>query len=73
MLGHVDIQGAAAKDFVLPECTFMVGCLNCSHEEPVQVPVNIWVVTILHKSKSVLLAILCSTALLSHIYKKKKE
>lgn len=36
VLGHVDIQGAAAKDFVLPECTFMVGCLNCSHEEPVQ-------------------------------------
>ncbi|XP_072258137.1 uncharacterized protein [Pyxicephalus adspersus] len=36
VLGYVDIQGAAAKDLVLPECTFMVGCLNCSHEESIQ-------------------------------------
>ncbi|XP_068131925.1 uncharacterized protein [Hyperolius riggenbachi] len=36
ILGYVEFQGAAAKDLVLPECTFMVGCLNCSHEEPVQ-------------------------------------
>ncbi|XP_018423135.1 PREDICTED: uncharacterized protein LOC108796193 [Nanorana parkeri] len=36
VLGYVDIQGAAAKDLVLPECTFMAGCLNCSREEQIQ-------------------------------------
>ncbi|KAM5126202.1 uncharacterized protein ACMZJ9_021646, partial [Mantella aurantiaca] len=36
VLGYVDIQGAAAKELVLRECTFMIGCLNCSHEEPIQ-------------------------------------
>ncbi|XP_069621644.1 uncharacterized protein [Ranitomeya imitator] len=36
VLGYVDIQGASARDLVLLECTFMVSCLNCSHEEPVK-------------------------------------
>ncbi|XP_063782652.1 uncharacterized protein LOC134932282 isoform X2 [Pseudophryne corroboree] len=36
VLGYVDIQGAVAKDLILLESTFMIGCLNCSHEEPLQ-------------------------------------
>ncbi|KAM9311831.1 protein KTI12 homolog [Gastrophryne carolinensis] len=36
VLGYVDIQGAAAKDLVLLECSFLVGCLNCSQEESVK-------------------------------------
>ncbi|XP_069836362.1 uncharacterized protein [Dendropsophus ebraccatus] len=36
VLGYVDIQGATARDMVLLECTFVISCLNCSHEEPVK-------------------------------------
>ncbi|XP_040269546.1 uncharacterized protein LOC120985594 [Bufo bufo] len=36
LLGYVDIQGATARDLVLLECTFMINCLNCSHEEPIK-------------------------------------
>ncbi|XP_075064518.1 uncharacterized protein LOC142152118 [Mixophyes fleayi] len=36
VLGYVDIQGAIAKDLILLECTFMIGCLSCSQEESVQ-------------------------------------
>ncbi|XP_056428912.1 uncharacterized protein LOC130368759 isoform X2 [Hyla sarda] len=36
VLGYVDIQGATARDLVLLECTFVISCLNCSHEESVK-------------------------------------
>ncbi|XP_075713762.1 uncharacterized protein LOC142749524 [Rhinoderma darwinii] len=36
VLGYVDIQGATARDLVLLECTFVISCLNCSHDEPVK-------------------------------------
>lgn len=36
LLGYMDIQGATAKDLVLLECSFIISCLTCSHEEQVK-------------------------------------
>ncbi|KAM8974018.1 uncharacterized protein RCH25_019522 [Pelodytes ibericus] len=36
VLGYVDIQGAVPKDLILQDCAFMIGCLDCSQEGPLQ-------------------------------------
>ncbi|XP_053319469.1 uncharacterized protein LOC128491221 [Spea bombifrons] len=36
VLGYVDIQGAILKDLILQDCAFMISCLDCSQEEPLQ-------------------------------------
>ncbi|XP_053573237.1 uncharacterized protein LOC128663103 [Bombina bombina] len=36
ILGYVDIKGAVPKDLILQDSFFMIGCLNCSQEAPVQ-------------------------------------
>ncbi|XP_063305501.1 uncharacterized protein LOC134603448 isoform X1 [Pelobates fuscus] len=36
VLGFVDIQGAVPKDLILHDSTFVIGCLECSQEGPLQ-------------------------------------
>ncbi|XP_029431808.1 uncharacterized protein LOC115075507 isoform X2 [Rhinatrema bivittatum] len=36
LLGRLELQGAVPVDLVLQDCVFVVSCLNCSQEGPVQ-------------------------------------
>lgn len=37
VLGYLDLHNAAPADLVLQECELVVGCLDCSQENPTQV------------------------------------
>ncbi|KAM4748944.1 protein KTI12 homolog [Rhinophrynus dorsalis] len=36
VMGYVNILGAAPKELILQDCVFMIGCLTCSQEGPLQ-------------------------------------